>query len=422
MWELAYKQIRANKRSTLWLLTELFVVSILLWYCVDFLYVIGAKRMEPQGVNTEHVYKVTMRFMPKRTLDSYSDEEREQLIMAPREQIFRMLQEHPSVESATYFLGTELYATDPMFQAYRREGQEQEEDRYYNGMVRYVEEHFFEVFRIAMVQGQIGDWQNSTFPQSAVVTEVFTDSVFGEKDVIGKRFYDVSLMEGKDDYYTVTAIAQPTKFDIYSPYTSFVYLPIPKFAQYMGYPFIIRVKENVDSPRFAEDFFSEIKDKLQIGDYYPFKVESYGKIKSKFDLSLGIPLYISIAIGLVVFFLFIVFIGIIGSYWFMVQSRRGEVALRMVVGSSPSQVTTFLMRESTMVLLMAYIPALFSMVALAYFEITYTFQECMPYTWGRFWITQAITFVVLLVVVLLGVVIPARRASKLDPAVILNEE
>lgn len=422
MWKLAYKQIKANKRSTLWLLVELFVVSILLWYCVDFLYVMISKRTEPQGVDTEHVYRVAFKFMPQRTLDSYSEEERDQAIFAPREQIFRMLQEHPSVESATYFLGTEMYETEPMFQAYRREGQEKEEDRYYKGMVRYVEEHFFEVFRIGIERGKIGDWQNSTFPQSAVVTEVFTDSVFGETDVIGKRFYDVSLKEGKDDYYTVTAIAQPTKFDIYSPYTSFVYLPIPKFAQYMGYPFIIRVKEDVDSPRFAEQFFDEMKDKSQIGDYYLYKVESYDKVKAKFNLTLGVPMYMSIATGLVAFFLFIVFLGVIGSYWFMVQSRRGEIALRMVMGSSPSQVIAFLMRESLMVLLMAYLPALLVMVLLAYFQITYTFQNCMPYTWGRFWIAQGITFVVLVVVVLLGVIIPARRASKLDPAIILNEE
>ncbi len=422
MWKLAYKQIRANKRNTLWLLAELSVVSILLWYCVDFLYVIITKRMEPQGVNTEHVYRVSMRFLPQRTLDSYSDEERDNTIFAPREQIFRILQEHPSIEAATYFIGTEMYATDPMFQAYRREGQENEEDRYYKGMVRYVEEYFFEVFKIGIEEGKIGDWQNSTFPQSAVVTEVFADSVFGEKEVIGKRFYDVSLKEGKDDYYKVTAIAQPTKFDIYSPYTSFVYLPIPKVAQYMSYPFVVRVKEEADTPKFAEEFFTEMRDKLQIGDYYLFQVEPYDKIKAKFDLSLGIPMYVGIATGLVTFFLFIVFIGVVGSYWFMVQSRRGEIALRMVLGSSLRGVYTFLTRESVLVLFVAYLPALVVMILLAYFEITYTFQECMPYTWGRFWVTQGITFAVLLLVVLLGILIPARRASKLDPAVILNEE
>ena len=57
MWKSALKQLWKNRKSNRWIFIEIFVVSVLLWYCVDFMYVVVEKNREPMGVNLEHVYR-----------------------------------------------------------------------------------------------------------------------------------------------------------------------------------------------------------------------------------------------------------------------------------------------------------------------------------------------------------------------------
>lgn len=42
-----------------WLWAELLLVSVVLWFFVDYLYVTGRTRMEPLGFDVEHVYKIS---------------------------------------------------------------------------------------------------------------------------------------------------------------------------------------------------------------------------------------------------------------------------------------------------------------------------------------------------------------------------
>lgn len=71
---------------------------------------------------------------------------------------------------------------------------------------------------------------------------------------------------------------------------------------------------------------------------------------------------------------------------------------------------------------MIRIPSLIIAASLAHFDITYTFQDSMSYTWVCLWNTQVITFVLLLMVVMLRALIPDLKASKINPIEIPNKE
>ena len=53
-----FTQIKNEWRTNLWLVTELLVVSVVLWYIVDFFYTSISTRIIPLGFDIEHCYRV----------------------------------------------------------------------------------------------------------------------------------------------------------------------------------------------------------------------------------------------------------------------------------------------------------------------------------------------------------------------------
>lgn len=51
-----FTQIKNEWRSNLWLVTELLLVSVVLWYIVDYMYVQTSIYNEPRGFDISHCY------------------------------------------------------------------------------------------------------------------------------------------------------------------------------------------------------------------------------------------------------------------------------------------------------------------------------------------------------------------------------
>lgn len=53
-----FKQIRAEWRTNVWLALELLVVSVVLWYIIDYFYTTASIMVKPLGYDVEHCYKL----------------------------------------------------------------------------------------------------------------------------------------------------------------------------------------------------------------------------------------------------------------------------------------------------------------------------------------------------------------------------
>lgn len=53
-------QIKNEWRNNLWLALELLVVSVVMWYVVDYLYTRAATYLEPRGFNIENCYLIEL--------------------------------------------------------------------------------------------------------------------------------------------------------------------------------------------------------------------------------------------------------------------------------------------------------------------------------------------------------------------------
>lgn len=90
------KQISNEWRSNLWLAVELLIISSVLWYIMDYVGVFSTLRSEPMGLDTEHVYQLTIKSKPEDspTFEPYADGEgfSEQL-----EIVLNRLRERPDI-------------------------------------------------------------------------------------------------------------------------------------------------------------------------------------------------------------------------------------------------------------------------------------------------------------------------------------
>ena len=120
------------------------------------------------------------------------------------------------------------------------------------------------------------------------------------------------------------------------------------------------------------------------------------------------------------FFLVNVFLAVIGTFWFRVNRRMGEIGLRMAMGSSRSGVRRLMTGEGLMLLTLATVPALLVCLNLAVAEVFSA--NVMPMTAGRFWAVSGVTYLSLALIIVLAIWYPSRKASRLEPAEALHYE
>lgn len=416
MWKLTLKQIWKNRKFNFWIFLEIMIVSVLLWYCVDFLYVVVQKNMEPMGVNTEHVYRMKLGANPTMSINREDLDSIEAQWMNPFLQVVRLVKEYPGVEAVAYYAGTEPYD----FGNWIMQGYTANDEIGHVAKVRYVSEDYDKVFKVEMFDGGFIDWNINTSPQAAVVSPELADSLFHSQSIVGKTFRDYYVPDLK---YKVTGVSTPMKFNIYDRYDPFIYMPFNIWRFAYTIPTIgIRVSPETDILTFEEKFVEDMKGKLNIGPFYLFSIISYDFRSEVLDTVTGISNYVRVIISLLSFFLFIIFLGILGTFWFQMESRRSEIGLRMALGSSRKGILSQILSESIIIFFLAFIPALIICINLAYWDIIFTFNNAMDYTWSRFWITQLFTAIIMIGIISLGALIPAHRASIIHPVDALRDE
>lgn len=412
-------QIWNQRRSNGWLFAELLIVFTLMWYCVDVLYGFTHAERQPKGYDLENVYKVNISYNPTQLVLCDSEDSLQQFWFKPLEEVCRRIKQHPAVESAAMWLGTDTYTRGCVYQGYTTDSVHVVEAN-----IRYVSPEYFTVMRIPVEQGSeifaSAEWNPTASPQPAVVTRDLADSLFHTTtEAVGREFMDYY---NNGFRYRVSAVCALQKTDDYARYTPYILTPFPRWFYESQYtPFIsIRIRPEADTDDFAARFIQDMTPQLRVAPFYLFDIRSYKEQKIERDAAEGITSYIRSARLIVVFFIFNVFIGLMGTFWFRTRHRRGEIALRMAMGSSRKMIRWQLLGEGLLLLVVAAIPALIICANMVLADVTFT--EATDAGWGRFALCVLVVFVLMALMVIVGIWYPASRAMKVQPAEALHDE
>ena len=413
-----FTQIRNEWRSNLWLALELLVVSVVMWYIIDLLYCRLATYMEPRGFDTEHCYLITMGVLTDKSPDYtlYSDTHKQSDEV--RELVER-LRRRPEVEAVS--LSQNSYPYNGSNGSAEVDYDTLHAPRW--TIRRIVTPDFVRVFRYRGTRGE-------TPEQLAEILErgdfLASDNLYRKYNVpmtslVGKKeFY---LFGDTAQMYRLGAALQNVRYDDFSQARSSYSMVFNMNLLSDDWidadnELCVRVRADRDQ-NFMENLKADSEKQFRIGNLYISDIKSFKDIRHSFQQGETSEMR-NLVVGMG-FLLLNIFLGLLGTFWFRTQQRRGEIALHKAMGATDGAVFGRLMSEGMFLLLIVTVPAVIIDVLLAHFELN-SWRNGTTLEWPRLAFCVASTFVLIAAMIGIGIGLPARRAMKVQPAEALHDE
>ena len=420
------KMIQSQFRSNTWVLAELLVVFVILWFMTDYFLMQGVLMNRPVGYKLDNVYQavVSLRSSDNPSFVRYEEGSEEPL--RNFERLVERLRQHPDVEVVGLSYYSLPYTRSNMTNGVWRDSVQ------LNIRSMLVSPDYMKVFGIGTASGGSPEELGAKLPAMTnqtdmVVSAGVAETLFGRTDVVGSE-----LIPGGDSVPRhIVAVTEPVRNDEYSighRHVVFSLLDLPFMCSQWGMDeerftsvqVTFRVRPGVSSPDYAQKFLREMKRQLMVGNFWVSDVESYQKVRADFLANSLETSSRKLFSALGAFFLVNVFLAVIGTFWFRVNRRRGELGLRMAVGSTRSGIQGLMIGEGLLLLTLAALPALLVCLNLVWMDLLST--SVMAAGAGRFLAVSLLTWVVLAFVIFLATWYPSRKASRLEPAEALHYE
>lgn len=412
-----FKLIWNERKINAWILIELIVVFCLFWFCVDYLYFISTRYFQSTGFDIEHTYSIRIATSDEgQSALKSEDKQARQDMLNDIWEIHDRIQKYPAVEYVSYSHNAFPYNGSWTGNVVKVDSASM------NVQMKRVSPDFFKVFKINIIDGIPFTWENSINSKVAIIS-AGADGLFSEW-----LPEQIKQIGEEQDLTRVIGVAERNKFDEYREYTPLVYYPLRRdhywTADYRE--ICIRVKPEADS-NFEETFRKDMNSRLRVGHYYLAGITSIKDIRARYmaeaDESSNLKSISSVSTFLIVN----IFLGIIGTFWFRIQSRRSEVGLRMALGSTKSRIKSIFISETFILLLTASIVATIICVNISMGDLLQQISIPVPergksVAVSQYIINYGITFAFLLFISVLAVWYPANRASKIAPAEALRDE
>ena len=165
------------------------------------------------------------------------------------------------------------------------------------------------------------------------------------------------------------------------------------------------------------------------GNQYIHKMRSYEQIITESEASNSTPIYRR-NLAMAAFFLVNLCLGVIGTFWLQTRTRREEVGVMLSFGATRSDIVRLLMGEGTVLTVVASLTGFLLYLQYALKEGLAKGQNWVEST-ESYWVSDftshyllvsLVIFLILLVVVLVGIYIPARNISRIPPTEALRDE
>jgi putative ABC transport system permease protein len=283
-----------------------------------------------------------------------------------------------------------------------------------NVIVRLVDARFFEAMGIPLLQGRVFTEADQTGNGlAAVVNRTLADCYFAGESLIGKRVDGAGL-----PWKTVVGVVADTRNDgLRNPTRPEIYLPLTSnnargggITQDNGINVVIRT---VSEPATIT---SELRGNLRAMDRA--LLASVRMMDEQWaDLQAGPRFQAIIFSGFAALAVIMACTGIYGVLSHVVVLRRREIGIRMAIGARPADVQGLVVREALILALGGVVIGLAGALAgsrvLA--SLLYQVNPRNP-------LMLATTAALLVVLAICASVVPARRASRQDPAQTLRAE
>ena len=411
-----FAQIKNEWRSNIWLAVELLLVSVVMWWITDNLYVRLAIYLEPRGFNIEHCYKIEMGELTSKSPDytrrSYEERSTDILELADR------LRHRPDIEAVSLSHNSHPYNESNSTTSVQLAGDTWVANDWV--ICRQVTPDFVRVFQYQGANGETPEQMAEMIERGEILV---SDNLFSSTykrplpmtDYVGKRFHL------DRDTTSSVRLGASLKVVRYGDFQS------GKNARSMVYKLdwfdkdqelCVRVR-----PEHDVDFINKVKadseSQYRVGNIFISEVRSFKDIRR--NIQQGTYNAMRNNITIMAFLLVNIFLGLLGTFWFRTQQRKSEIALHKAHGATNQMVFTRLLSEGWLLLLIITPLALLIDFNLAHAELN-AWRNGTTLEWDRLLICAGISFALMALMIAIGIGIPARKAMTIDPAEALHDE
>lgn len=420
-------QIKNDWKENLWLVIELLIVSLIIWWLSLTLLRWYKDYHVPLGADTTDVYAAEVDFFSaqRNVFNQYEgiSEDSLRMLTSEMQAILDRVRDLPMVEAAAFGSNCLPYNYNNIGN-YLGYASGKDTIRIYSNQ-RLMTPEGAKVLRLQSLTGtsldrlqEILESGQPLVGDSYLMYKAERENKFQFSDMIGKELlhYNAGLKIG-DAIRTV----RRNHYEV----------------NYGSSSFIVPVQEN--TPQLTDLSTLMVRVKPGTGEEFKKAMEKEPALVSPNNVSLSNLRSMEVDkrqatwskevqtrtyIAGILFLLVIIFIGLLGTFWYRVHLRTPEIAVRKTFGATNTDIFRRFVSEGLLLLFIAL--ALGCGLCILFIDNLKTgILEfvCAYYTWK--WdmaISGIFTAAIMALMILIGVGIPARRAMKIEPAIALKEE
>ena len=411
-----FTQIKNEWRGNIWLVMELILVSVVMWWVTDKLYVRLATYFEPRGFNTEHCYKIEMGELTPKSPDyterSYEERTADILELAER------LRRRPEIEAVSISSNSHPYNGSNGTIKLQLEGDTLEASNWV--IRRQVTPDFVRVFQYQGANGETPEQLADMIERDEILV---SDNLFSSlykkplpmTNYVGRRFHLNGDTTSSVRLGASLNVVRYNDFQTGNSSRTMVY-KLDWFGRDQELCVRVRPEHDVD---FISKLKADSESQYRVGNIFISEVRSFVDIRR--NVQQGFYNGMRNDFTIITFLLVNIFLGLLGTFWFRTQQRKSEIALHKAHGATNGMVFTRLLSEGWLLLLIITPLALIIDFNLAYAELN-AWRNGTTLEWDRLLFCGGISFALIALMIAIGIGIPARKAMKIDPAEALHNE
>jgi len=428
-----FTQLWNRKQSNIWIVLELLLVFCLVWYMVDYFFVLSYNYHIPNHRDIRHTWKVNLSQYPEESSNYKAEESETEARATNFTRILQQIQNHPGIEA----LSVSYPNSTPGSGGYMGTSYELLNDTtlIVGGQIITFDPNydFFRVFGYTSDNGKKAvsvrdfDWSN---PKVIVVSRSVVDRLFPDSSAIGREIRTYWQGKEHDRRVIVGVVDDVKRFDYLRPQNTFYIPQQPDSTRdWTTMEISIRSKSTLPDLVFQENFQKEMMNTLQIGNFYFKNIVPFSEINAQKDREFGQTKDVYIRTALMIFFLLNILLCVIGTFWYRVHVRQEEIGIRKAFGASKINIRNTLLLEGICLLTIVLLPAMlieFQFVHAGVIDTLGKMKQSELYLPDRmllcFLITNGITWLLMAAVSVFAIWLPARKAAAMQTVEALHYE
>lgn len=403
------KQILHEWRTNIWIVIELSIVALAIWTVLTFLWIKYKGYFEPRGFDPNDVYSVSVNSVSIRS--PYYLSEYKENFFEDRDELIRRLKQNPNVDYATLHENMLPYNYSFMGNILTIEGEP--DSVVFSGNFRVANSDIIKILDIQSMTGKTSDELTAMLERGEVLispSEEYEEQNGPTRNLIGRNVY----LFGKEELKAKVGdmIQEVRRSDYETASGGMVLMTFDNYPYKYG-DITLKVKPGKEKD-FEADFKND-RSLRHLRNVYLTDLQRLSDIGE--SLHKEIETNIRLNLGVSFFMLVTIFLGLLGSFWFRIQQRISEIAIRKTFGATNFDLFRRIIGEGLILLF----TGLFLISALVW-PFIQKISNYLGEPWYVFLAIEAITSGIIAIGVFLSLWYPAWRAMKIEPAIAVKEE